>query len=73
MRPRNPAVTFRLVRDASHGFGYGGPLTELGLLGLVALRFPGEKLEWDGATQRFPKHAAATALVNPPYRSGWSL
>ena len=29
MRPRNPAVTFRLVRDASHGFGYGGPLREI--------------------------------------------
>lgn len=28
MRPRNPAVSMRLVRDARHGFGYGGPLME---------------------------------------------
>ncbi len=29
MKPRNPAVTFRLVRDASHGFGYATPLREI--------------------------------------------
>lgn len=29
MRPRNPAVSFRLFRGASHGFGYGTPLREI--------------------------------------------
>ena len=29
MRPRNAAVTFRLVRDASHGFGYANPMREI--------------------------------------------
>jgi dienelactone hydrolase len=29
MRPRNADVSIRLVRDARHGFGYGGPLVEL--------------------------------------------
>ncbi len=29
MKPRNPDVSFRLVRDARHGFGYGAPLREL--------------------------------------------
>jgi len=28
MRQRNPEVSMRLVRDARHGFGYGGPLVE---------------------------------------------
>jgi dienelactone hydrolase len=28
MRFRNPNVSFRLVRNARHGFGYGGPLRE---------------------------------------------
>jgi hypothetical protein len=40
---------------------------------LVALRFPGEKLLWDGDALQFKNHAAATALVNPAYRSGWTL
>jgi dienelactone hydrolase len=29
MKPRDPAVTFRLVRDASHGFGYANPMREI--------------------------------------------
>jgi len=29
MRPRNPVVTQRLFKDASHGFGYGTPLREI--------------------------------------------
>ncbi len=28
MRPRNPEVSIRLMRDARHGFGYGNPLIE---------------------------------------------
>jgi len=29
MKPRNAAVTLRLFKDASHGFGYGSPLREI--------------------------------------------
>lgn len=28
MKPRNPDVSFRLFRDARHGFGYGTPIAE---------------------------------------------
>ena len=52
-------------------FDYGGPLTEIALLGLIALRFPGQRLEWDARTATFPNFPAANALVNPPYRTGW--
>lgn len=29
MRPRNPAVSFRLFRNANHGFGYAVPMREI--------------------------------------------
>lgn len=29
MKPRNPAVSFRLFRDASHGFGYGTTVRDI--------------------------------------------
>ncbi|MBX3744031.1 MAG: Gfo/Idh/MocA family oxidoreductase [Verrucomicrobiae bacterium] len=67
------AEAIRTGRPAGSRFAYGGPLTDLGLLGLIALRFPGEKLLWDGDALQFKNHAAATTLVNPPYRAGWTL
>jgi len=60
-------------REAGSHFGYGGPLTELALLGLVALRFPGQMLEWDTRRTRFTNHRAANGWINPPYRKGWKL
>ncbi len=54
-------------------FEYGGPLTEVALLGLIALRFPGQRLEWDARTATFPNFPAANVLVNPPRRDGWPL
>jgi len=52
---------------------YGGPLTELAMLGVIAIRFPGQKLIWDAANMRFGNFSDADALVNPPYRAGWKL
>lgn len=62
----------RTGRRAGSDFDYGGPLTQLGLLGLIALRFPGETLHWDDARMRFSNHSAADALLDPPYRTGWT-
>lgn len=58
---------------ASSNFEYGGALTEMVLLGVLALRVPNERLLWDGAAQRVTNHESANALINPPYREGWSL
>ncbi|MBK9140655.1 MAG: Gfo/Idh/MocA family oxidoreductase [Verrucomicrobia bacterium] len=58
---------------ATSNFNYGGPLTEVALLGVAALRFNGERLEWDSAALRFKNHDAANALINPPCRGGWKL
>lgn len=63
----------RTGRQAGSNFGYGGPLTQAALLGGIAVRHPGQKLQWDNSAARFTNHDEANAHVNPPYRSGWSL
>lgn len=63
----------RTGRQAGSNFDYGGPLTEVALLGAIAIRFPGQTLKWDAKATRFTNHDAANAYVNPPYRVGWTL
>jgi predicted dehydrogenase len=58
---------------AGSDFSYGGPLTEVALLGVIALKFPGTKLEWDAAAMKFKNSRDANQHVNPPYRKGWKL
>lgn len=60
-------------RKAGSDFSYGGPLTELALLGIIAIKLPGTKLEWDGERATFKNSSEANELVNPPYRTGWTL
>jgi predicted dehydrogenase len=47
-------------------------LTEVVMLGNIAIRTK-EKLLWDGENLRFTNSEAANKLLNPPYRSGWTL
>lgn len=63
----------RAGRKAGSDFSYGGPLTEIALLGIIAMKFPGKKLEWDAETQRFKNAPEANHWLNPPYRAGWTL
>jgi predicted dehydrogenase len=63
----------RAGRQAGSNFGYGGPLTQTALLGAIAIRFPGQTLQWDDRAARFTNNEAANAYVNPPYREGWKL
>ncbi len=60
-------------KPASSNFEYGGPLTEMVLIGVLAIRMKDKRLEWDGVTQTITNNAEANALVNPPYREGWNL
>ncbi len=60
-------------RKAGSDFSYGGPLTEIALLGVVALKFPGTKLEWNAKKMRFHNNSEADSCLNPPYRAGWKL
>jgi predicted dehydrogenase len=63
----------RTGKKAGSDFSYGGPLTEIAMLGVIAIKLAGTKLEWDAANMRFTNSPEANAFVNPPYRSGWSL
>jgi len=60
-------------RQSSSPFEYGGRLSEVGLLGLVAIRFPGMKLQYDEKAMRFTNNEDANKLLNPPHRAGWNL
>lgn len=66
-------AAIREGRKAGSDFSYGGPLTEIALLGLVAQKLPGTKLAWDGPNMRFTNSEEANRYLNPPYRQGWSL
>jgi hypothetical protein len=58
---------------AGSDFSYGGPLTEIALLGVIAIKMAGTKLEWDARRMRFSNHNTANQFLNPPYRKGWKL
>jgi hypothetical protein len=53
-------------------FSYAGPLTEAVLLGAVAIRFAGERLQWDSRAGRLTNHAAANSHLTKAYRRGWA-
>ena len=52
-------------------FEYAAPLTELVLLGNVALRLWDQKLEWNG--EKFTNSEEANRYLGRQYRKGWSL
>ncbi|MHB1035847.1 MAG: Gfo/Idh/MocA family protein [Pirellulales bacterium] len=60
-----PPAGSNFVDHAAH-------LAEVVLMGNIAIRTK-EKLLWDGENFRFTNSEAANRLLNPPYRSGWSL
>ena len=53
-------------------FDYAGPLTELVLLGNVAIR-AGKKLEWDSKNLKVTNVPEANQYLRREYRTGWSL
>lgn len=58
---------------AGSDFSYGGPLTEIAMLGVIAIKMPGKKLEWDAPNMRFKNSPEGNQWINPPYRAGWTL
>ena len=57
---------------ASSNFDYAGPLTEMVLLGNVALR-SGKKIYWDSANMMAANAPEADQYINPAHRDGWGL
>ncbi len=61
-------------REASCPFSYAAPLTEVMLLGLVALRAgQGVRLDYDAEAMRVTNSEEANRFLTREYREGWSL
>lgn len=60
-------------KTASSSFSYGGPLTEMALLGMLALRKQNRLLTYDVKSMRITNDEEANQYINPPYREGWTL
>ena len=54
-------------------FDYAGPLTEIMLLGVLSLKAPGRRLEWDSENLKIKNAPELNHLVHTEYRSGWNL
>ena len=63
----------RTGRQAGSNFDYGGRLTQVALLGAVAIKYPGTTLRWDDKKARFTNNSEANAFVKPDYRKGWKI
>jgi len=53
-------------------FAYAAFLTEVALLGNIALRFPHETLSWDARRMRFPERPEADRFLAAKPRDGWA-
>jgi predicted dehydrogenase len=67
------AEAIRTGRQAGSNFAYGGPLSQVALLGLIAIRFPGQTLEWNDKRMHFTNNNAANDYLKPVFRKGWKL
>ncbi len=79
--PRSPGIHAEWIEACKNGgettsnFGYASKLTEMMLLGNIAVRMsPKNKiLEWDGPNMRVTNVEEANELIHKEYRKGWSL
>lgn len=60
------------AKTESH-FAQSGPMTEAILLGTVAIRVPGQELQWDAANLKFPNYPDAERYLKRVYRKGWEV
>jgi len=54
-------------------FDYAGPMTETVLLGVLSLRAPGRRLEWDSENLTVKNAPELNPFIKTVYRKGWSL
>jgi len=59
-------------KPASADFEYGAALTEVGLLGLVAMR-TGKKIYWDTGSMKAANASEADQFLRGSYRRGWEI
>ena len=61
------------VKRGQSDFAYAGPFTETILLGCIAQKNPGEKLEWDGERLTFKGRPYLDKEIKRDYRKGWEI
>ena len=62
------------LAEATCPFSYAAPLTEVMLLGIVALRTgQGRKIRYDGSAMRVTNVPEANDYLTRPYREGWAV
>ncbi len=77
--PRSPGHYEEWVLGCKSGkqptasFAYSGPMTEIALLGVLSLRAPGVRLEWDSTNQKVKNAPEVNRYVHTEYRKGWTL
>jgi predicted dehydrogenase len=54
-------------------FMYAAPLSEMVLLGNLAMFFPNQELAWDSEKMEVKNLPDAMRIIKPVYRAGWSL
>ncbi|MBK1877424.1 Gfo/Idh/MocA family protein [Pelagicoccus mobilis] len=70
---REAAIGNQPYNFPGSNFNYAGPFTETVQLGNVCLRFPRERLAWDGPNLRFTNNERANELISKEYRKGWNF
>ena len=60
-------------KPASANFEYGAALTEVGLLGLVAMRLDRKKMHWDAKSMKATNAPEADQYLKESYRTGWEV
>ena len=60
-------------RPALSNFQYGARLTEITLLGVLAVRLAGQELTWDPEAMRVTGVPEADVILNGKYRTGWEV
>lgn len=66
IKENKPTVAFS-------NFEFAGMMTETILLGNIASRFTGERLEWDAPSLKFTNHAKANEFVRVEYRKDFKV
>ena len=59
--------------ETAAGFDYAGALTEVVLLGTVALRCPDKELAWDAVQMKVTNFPGANQYLRRLYRTGWTV
>ena len=79
-KPGNTNLHYTEWVDACKGRGkpsssldYSGPLTETVLLGTIAIRFPGQKIDWNSKDLLVTNLEEANQFVHHDYRDGWEV